>query len=130
MTGLVIDGRRIMAMERLEELCRVTSKSDEYRQALWVELLTDEDLMIDFMYYLDHGCFGNKTVCRGYSLTDLYFYKIRRYDVKRDAGKNMADCDKQSLVLDTFVMMADMKKDPEKYLNKLSDAMGQGMDLY
>jgi len=117
-------------MERLWELCDLTGKSEEYRQALWTQLLTDEDLLMDFMYYLDHGCFGNKTVCHGYSLTDLYFYKIRRYDVRRDSGKNFADCDKQALVLDTFCMMSDMKREPEKYLNKLSDAMGQGMDLY
>ena len=39
-------------------------------------------------------------------------------------------CNKESLVLDAFTMMADMKKAPEKYLNKLSDAMGQGMDLF
>ena len=86
--------------------------------------------MADFMYYLDHHSFCNRTVCHGYSLTDLYFYKIRRYDVKRDAGKNNADCNKEALVLETFMMMADMKRDPDKYINKLKDAMGQGMDLY
>ena len=119
-----------MAYERLEQLCAYTGKDETYLSALWMELIPDADLMTDFMYYLDHHSFCNKTVCRGYSLTDLYFYKIRRYDVKRDAGKNNADCNKEALVLDTFMMMADMKKDPDKYINKLNDAMGQGMDLY
>ncbi|MBR0149174.1 MAG: hypothetical protein IJM23_08270 [Lachnospiraceae bacterium] len=130
MSGIVLDGRRIIAYERLGQLCAYTGKDETYLSALWMELIPDADLMTDFMYYLDHHSFCNKTVCRGYSLTDLYFYKIRRYDVKRDAGKNNADCNKEALVLDTFMMMADMKKDPDKYINKLNDAMGQGMDLY
>ena len=130
MSGIVLDGRRIMAYERLEQLCNYTGKDERFLSDIWLELVRDPELMVDFMYYLDHHSFCNRTVCRGYSLTDLYFYKIRRYNVKRDSGKNYADCDKEAIVLDTFLMMADMKRNPEKYINKLKDAMGQGMDLF
>lgn len=130
MSGIILDLRRVKAYEHLKTLAEYTSKSEEYRDSLWLELLSDDELMQDFMYYLDHHCFCNRTKCHGYSLTDLYFYKIRRFNVRSDAGKNYADCNKESLVLDAFTMMADMKKAPEKYLNKLSDAMGQGMDLF
>ncbi len=130
MAGIIIDGRRIKAFERLQALGEFTGKSEEFLDSLWKELLLDGELFQDFLYYLDNHGFCDTTKCCGYSLTDLYFYSIRRHDVKKDAGKNYADCNKEALVLDTFAMMADMKKRPEKYLNKLSDAMGQGMDLF
>ncbi len=130
MANLVLDMRKVKAYEHLNTLGEFALRSREFIDGLWRELLLDTDLMQDFMYYLDHHSFCDRTKCRGYSLTDLYFYKIRKYDVKRDAGKNNPDCNKEGLVLDAFMMMAEMKRAPEKYINRLSDAMGQGMDLF
>ena len=43
-----------------------------------------------------------------------------------DTGKNTAACNKEDMVLRSFMMMADMLRDPETYGKKLSD--WKGMD--
>ena len=43
-----------------------------------------------------------------------------------DRGKNTADCNKEDMVLRSFMMMAGMMQDPKTYAEKLSD--WKGMD--
>ena len=124
---ILIDARRIKAYERLMQLCEACGKTEEFAEELWMEMVADEGLMGEFMYYLDHHSIFGQLECRGYTLTDLYFYNMRQFEMMQDVGKNYSDCDKEELVLDTFMDMAGMMKDPEKYIKKLSE--GLGMDL-
>ncbi|MBQ8914420.1 MAG: hypothetical protein IJ054_10325, partial [Lachnospiraceae bacterium] len=55
--NIILDGRRIKAMEILYALGEYTGKSKEYIANLWSELLKDEGLMAEFMYYLDNHTF-------------------------------------------------------------------------
>ncbi|MCR4586026.1 MAG: hypothetical protein K5686_09930 [Lachnospiraceae bacterium] len=124
---ILFDARRIKAYECLKQLCDAVGKQEEFAEKLWLEMLSDEGLMGEFMYYLDkHSLFG-QLECKGYTLNDLYFYNMRQFEMMQDAGKNYSDCDKEELVLDTFMDMAGMLKDPDRYIRKLSE--GLGMDL-
>ena len=124
---ILFDARRIKAYECLKQLCDAVGKQEEFAEKLWLEMLSDEGLMGEFMYYLDkHSLFG-QLECKGYTLNDLYFYNMRQFEMMQDVGKNYSDCDKEELVLDTFMDMAGMLKDPDRYIRKLSE--GLGMDL-
>ncbi len=79
------------------------------------------------MYYLDTHSLDDSLSCEGYGLTDLYFYNMRRYELRQDLGKNYADCNKEALALDTFLMMGRMLKDPKAFLPALES--GPGMDM-
>ena len=115
---IIYDARRIKAYEYLGTLCEYCGKDDEFKEGLWEELILDVELMGEFMYYLDNHSILDSMRFKGYSLTDLYFFNMRRAEVRQDIGKNYADCDKEAMVLDTFRLMAAFKKDPEKYLKK------------
>lgn len=124
---ILFDARRVKTYECLKQLCESVGKQEEFAENLWLEMLSDEGLMGEFMYYLDnHSLFG-QLECKGYTLNDLYFYNMRQFEMMQDVGKNYSDCDKEELVLDTFMDMAGMKKDPDRYIKKLSE--GLGMDL-
>ena len=124
---ILFDARRVKAYECLKQLCETVGKQEEFAEKLWMEMLSDEGLMGEFMYYLDnHSLFG-QLECKGYTLNDLYFYNMRQFEMMQDVGKNYSDCDKEELVLDTFMDMAGMMKDPDRYIKKLSE--GLGMDL-
>ncbi|MCR5119413.1 MAG: hypothetical protein K6B44_07315 [Lachnospiraceae bacterium] len=124
---ILFDARRVKAYEYLKQLCEACGKSEEFTEGLWMEMIADEGLMGEFMYYLDnHSLFG-QLECKGYTLNDLYFYNMRQFEMTQDIGKNYSDCDKEALVLDTFMDMAGMLKDPDRYIKKLSE--GLGMDL-
>ena len=124
---IIFDARRVKAYEALHKIGSAAGFKKEYLEELWSELSLDQELFNEFVYYLEHHSFFDGIRCSAYSLTDLYFYLFRRYEVSHDIGKNFADCDKEALVLESFMMMANMKKDPDPYIRRLEK--DPGMDL-
>ncbi len=126
MNGIIYDARRIKAYEGMQALARYAGKTEEFVANLWEALLSDKDMMKEWMYYLDHHILLDEVVCEGYSLTDLYVWQMKRYNLVQDTGKNTTDCNKEAMVLDAFATMFCMKKDPALYKERLEK--GQGMD--
>ncbi len=124
---IILDARRIKAYEYLGELGKIAGRDESYLEELWGEFLGNDALMSAFMYYLDTHSLDDSLSCEGYGLTDLYFYNMRRYELRQDLGKNYADCNKEALALDTFLMMGRMLKDPKAFLPALES--GPGMDM-
>lgn len=128
MSGIILDGRYILALEALTQIGEYAGREKAWIDNLWSELLEEPALMQEFMYYVDHHSFADKFDCRGYRLTDLYVFQMSRYNLIRDIGKNTENCNKEFLALGAFHDMACMIKEPDKYVKKLSD--GPGMDRY
>ena len=126
MNGILYDARRIKAYEGFQALGKYAGKDTGWLEDLWTELVLDEDLIMEFMYYLDHHTLLDRVKCRGYGLTDLYVWQMDRYNLIRDIGKNTEACNKEAMVLNAFRTMLDMQKDPEGYLKRLT--AGTGMD--
>ena len=126
MNGILYDARRIKAYEGFQALGKYAGKDIGWLEDLWTELVLDEDLIMEFMYYLDHHTLLDRVKCRGYGLTDLYVWQMDRYNLIRDIGKNTEACNKEAMVLNAFRTMLDMQKDPEGYLKRLT--AGTGMD--
>ena len=126
--NIIIDGRLIKAYDRLIALADYAGKTKYYADELWNELLLEERLMDELLYYLDNHTFLDRCKCSGYGLTDLYFFNMRNVEMKQDVGKNYADTNKEGLALDTFLMMADMLRNPEGYIKRLE--AGPGMDRF
>ena len=126
--GIIYDARRIKAYEGMGALGSYAGKSEEFVSKLWEALVFDEAMMKEWMYYLDHHALLDEVVCEGYSLTDLYVWQMKHYNLVQDIGKNMADCNKEALVLDTFAAMLCMKKEPGPYKKRLEE--GRGMDRF
>lgn len=124
MSNIIIDARLLKAYDALNEIGRFTGRDEEFIENLWSEFSQNEDLMSEFIYYLDYHCFCDKAKCMGYGMTDIYFYLMRCYEVGQDIGKNYKDCDKEALSLECFMMMAKMIKDPEPYIKKLQKGLG------
>lgn len=128
MSGIIYDARRIKVYEDLKYLGELTGKSEEFINGLWEGILSDEELMKEFMYYLDHHCLLDEMKFRGYSLTDLYVWQLDKYNLIKDIGKNTAACNKEIMVLNTFYAMLKLKADPEGYIKRMTD--GRSYDRY
>lgn len=124
MNTIIYDARRIKAYGKLQELGTYAEKDSLFIETLWRELLSDGELMVEFIYYLDHHCLLDAMKCEGYGLTDLYVWLLGQYNLMQDYGKNMADCNKEAMVLDTFYEMAEMKRNPAPYVQRLQGGMG------
>ena len=128
MGTIIYDARKIKAYEDIRALGEYAGKEEEYIDELWKGLLFDAELMKEFMYYLDHHALLDEVRCEGYGLTDLYVWNISKYNLYRDLGKNPVECNKEAMVLDSFMSMIEMKKNPEEYCKWLSQ--DNGMDRF
>lgn len=126
MSPIICAAEKIKAYEALEMLCEYAGKSAQWRDELWIMILTDYELYGEFLYYLEHHSFADRMKTLGYSLTDCYVWQIERDNLAKDTGKNTESCNKEEMVLEAFWTMAQMKKNPDYYRRKLSE--GAGMD--
>ncbi|MDE6917791.1 MAG: hypothetical protein K2P39_13455 [Lachnospiraceae bacterium] len=126
MAGILYDARRIKAYEGLRTLGALAEETEQWCDALWEELAFEQELLEEFVYYLEHRSLLDKVRCEGYGLTDLYIWQMNRYNLIGDSGKNTDACNKDRMVLHAFRDMIDMKKEPAAYVKKMT--MGRGMD--
>lgn len=126
MGNIILDSRKLMVYEDIKYLCEFTGKTVEFCDALWEGLLDDEDLFGEFLYYIDNHSIKDRIRIEGYSLTDIYVFVLSNFNMVNDIGKNTIECNKEAMVLDTFMGMLELKHNPEEYIKKLNS--GRGMD--
>ena len=125
-SAIIFDQSRLKVYDGLLRLCEYAGQSEVWCNTLWGELLTDVQLYGAFVYYLEHHELPETPKCEGYSLTDCYVWQMEQDNLRRDTGKNTGQCNKEDMVLQAFMTMAQMKRTPEKYIRKFND--GRGMD--
>lgn len=123
---ILFDQSRLKAYDGLVRLCAYAGEPEEWQQALWDELLRWGGLYDAFVYYLENHGLPDQPKCGTYSLTDCYVWQMEQDNLRRDTGKNTDSCNKEDMVLRSFMLMAQMRRQPEKYAKKLSD--WKGMD--
>lgn len=128
MSDIILNSKYILTMEALYQIGEGAGRDRNWLDILWTELIEEPDLMKEFMYYVDFNCFKDEFACEGFCLTDMYVFQMSRYNLIRDIGKNTTACSKEYLALGAFHDMAQMIKEPQKYVKKLSE--GPGMDRY
>ena len=74
--GILYDARKVKALGFLRDLCDYAGKEDDFVQGLWDELLADEALYREFIYYADNHTFLDELKIRGYSMSDLYVWQM------------------------------------------------------
>ena len=126
MGTIILDARRIKAYERLRELAECVGRDETFVEKLWKFLVEDDAFMKEFVYYLDHHALLDEMKCCGYGIMDIYVWMIEHFNLMMDYGKNGQECNKDALVLDAFLELARMKKDPDVWVKRLGQ--GEHMD--
>ncbi len=126
MTSIVYDGTKIKVYGLLTEVCELCGETEEWRDSFWGELLGDQEIYEEYVYYLKTHDLREKVTCAGYTLIDLFIWQMGLSNLKMDTGKNTAACNKESMVLRAFRSMIEMKKNPDSFLKKMKE--NRGMD--
>lgn len=126
MTGIIIASEKIKLFEFLTELCKYTSYSDDWRDLFWEDILTNEPIYREFLYWAQHKDFLLECKVGGNTIIDILVWEMRKYNVRMDWAKNGPDCDKQAMVLEAFREMIDSYNDGAKL--EWSMEMRNGMD--
>lgn len=123
--SIIIETSRIKVCECLYELCDYCGYEREWTDLLWENIILNNDLYEEMCFYLANRTFKDKICVSGYSLSDLYVFQMDKYNLVREIGKNPVECSKDRMVLNAFMMMSKMVKDPEKYVMKLEEGRGE-----
>ena len=123
--NIIIATSKIKAFETFCTLCRQNGYEDAWIDALWGDIITDEDMYAELVYFLSNHTLKDSVKIAGYSLSDLYVFQMNKYNLIREIGKNPRECNKERMVLNAFRMMIDMKTDPETYVKRLEEGKGE-----
>lgn len=124
MSGIIFDSTKIKVYESLKKLCRYAGESEEWCDSLWMEVMMDEELYGELLYYMKNNTIQDRMKCHGYSLIDLFIWQMEQYNLLHDTGKNTDRCRKVDMVLRAFDSMAQLKKNPEEYVRRLKEGRG------
>lgn len=123
--NIIIATSKIKACGMFYDLCRRIGYEDTWIDALWGDIISDDDMYAELSYYLQNHTLKDSVKISGYSLTDLYVFQMDKYNLIREIGKNTAECNKERMVMNAFRMMIDMKADPETYVKRLEEGRGE-----
>lgn len=126
MQGIVYDASKIKVCQAFYEICDYAELSREWSDTLWGDILSQQQIYEELIYYIEHHTFMDKLKVCGYTLCDLYVWQMNRYNLIKDTGKNSRTCNKEKMAMQAFRTMADLMENPEKGQRKLD--YGQGMD--
>lgn len=124
MAGIIYDSSKVRIYENLKALCRFAGEGQEWCDALWLEIMTDEELYGELLYYMKNNTLNDRMSCCGYTLIDLFIWQMERYNLLHDTGKNTEQCRKVDMVLRAFETMAQLKKNPEECMRRLKEGRG------
>lgn len=125
---ILYNAGKIKSFENLKTLALMVGETDEFASSLWQDMLNDEELLDEFNYYVVNRTLKGKVKCGDFTLLDLYFAQMNKYNYFHDIGKNPNNCSKERMVLHAFKQMVDMKKDPD-YLKHFENAEYKSMDM-
>lgn len=121
MGNIIIAAEKLKLFELVEKWAEYAGYSKEWANDFWRDLLLNNEVYEEFLYYVDHEDFLCKYSYNGQYITDIFIWEMRKYNIKTDRGKNYADCDKVEMVLNAFRTMLNMKDEIQG--QKVIDAM-------
>ena len=124
-SNIIIATTKLKACELFYELCDWCGYDRDWTDRLWGDIVKDDALFDELVYYLSNHTLKDSESVYGYSLTDLYVFQMNKYNLIREIGKNPSECNKERMVLNAFRMMVDMKADPETYVKKIEEGRGE-----
>lgn len=121
MSGIILSTEKLKAYEYFENWCEYCRFDKAFRDSLWEDIITNESIYNELIFYLEHHTFQDRVKIGGYSLSDLYVFQMNHFNLMSDLGKNPPECNKERMVVKAFRMLADMKSDPETYIKRLEE---------
>lgn len=127
MSDIIIATTKIKVYERMCDWCSFCNFDRGFADSLWQDIVTNNSLYEELVYYMNNHTFLDKVQVGGYSLSDLYVFQMSKYNLISDLGKNPPECNKERMVLKSFRMLVDMIADPQSYISRIEE--GKGNDL-
>ena len=126
-SDIILNTSKMKMYHTIHEIGASLSLSSEFIDEIWSGIALNEGLYDEFLYYISNKELLGTFSYEGFTLFDIYFYELRRFNLSHDIGKNPTSCDKDEIVFRSFHSMVGFLKDPISFKDKYSK--GFGMDL-
>ena len=124
MSNIIIASEKLKLFEVVSNWAEYAGYSVQWTDKFWQDLVTNQDIYDEFLYYVDNDDFLCKYSCNGQYITDIFIWEMRKFNIKTDRGKNYADCDKAEMVLNAFRTMLDMKENGDHIIDAMENKNG------
>jgi hypothetical protein len=96
----------------------------DFAQSLYDRLLSEEEILKEFLYYIVTGTFACKVKIQGYTVIDVLVWQMDHFKAKMDTDTTDTRQNPEKMVLLAFHTFLDMKKNPELYIGKMQSETG------
>lgn len=127
MSVILYNAGKIKTYENLKAFAVLVGESEEYADKLWRQMVVDDELIEEFNYFVTHKTLLGKASCGEYTLLDLYFSQMNKYNLFHDMAKNPPACNKERMVLHAFEELLNMRNDP-LYMERFERKEDSGND--
>ena len=115
---------RQMVYDATKKICEENGLQEDFLESFWQRMLEDDEIYLEYVYYLIHQDFACKAVAGGVTITDVLVWQIDHFKAQLDVDTTLTKRQSGSMVLLAFDTFLKLKKDPEAYLAKMQEDTG------
>ncbi len=108
----------------IRELCIRSGKDNVFAEAFLNELMSDEEICQEFVYYMEHGNFACKARVAGYTVVDIMVWQVDHFKAWLDRDNSTTRQSGDGMLLMAFNTFLAMKKNPDQYIQKMQYETG------
>ncbi len=106
------------------ELCIRSGKDNVFAETFLNELMSDEEICQEFVYYMEHGNFACKAKAAGYTVVDIMVWQMDHFKAWLDRDNSTTRQNGDGMLLMAFDTLLAMKKNPDQYIQKMQYETG------
>lgn len=108
----------------IRNLCAYAEEDENFAGDFFRKLQQDEEICEEFVYYMEHGNFACKAKVQGYTVVDVMIWQMDHFKARLDRDNSGTRQNGSRMILLAFNTLLDMKKEPDKYVRKMSEETG------
>lgn len=111
-------------MKGIKEMCSRAGETKEAGEVFYETLKADEEVCQEFAFYMENGSFACKAKVSGYTVVDILIWQMDHFKAWLDRDVSGSRENKDQMVLMAFDTLLSMKKEPDKYIQKMQYETG------
>lgn len=111
-------------MKGIKEMCSRAGETKEAGEVFYEKLKADEEVCQEFAFYMENGSFACKAKVSGYTVVDILIWQMDHFKAWLDRDVSGSRENKDQMVLMAFDTLLSMKKEPDKYIQKMQYETG------
>lgn len=105
--------------EFIDKLCENAGEDQSFARDFYERLTADEEILREFAFYMESGNFACGAKVRGYTVVDVMVWQIDHFKAWLDRDTTGTSQNKDRMLLNAFDILLKMRREPEKYIQKM-----------